>query len=155
MLLFGSATKIINAGCWIAMEFDGIFDFSRVEIFNRLGCCGDRMENLRITAADTLPANSSSFMGGGNLFASFTGPGTTGQSYIFTGSAKGSVLVCQMETNGNAINLAEIKPLTDSFFDNVVVNDDNNDIKNNRLELLKMFCNTFNNFVNFSKLEGI
>ena len=53
------------------------------------------------------------------------------------------------------INLAEIKPLTDSFFDNVVVNDDNNDIKNNRLELLKMFCNTFNNFVNFSKLEGI
>ena len=29
------------------------------------------------------------------------------------------------------------------------------DIKNNRLELLKMFCNTFNIFVNFSKLEGL
>ena len=45
--------------------------------------------------------------------------------------------------------------LTDSFFDNVVVNDENIDIKNNRLELLKMFCNTFNTFINFSKLEGI
>ena len=53
------------------------------------------------------------------------------------------------------IQMSEIKPLTDNFFDNVKVNDENNDIKNNRLELLKMFCNTFNNFINFSKLEGL
>ena len=52
------------------------------------------------------------------------------------------------------IQLSEIKSYTDSFFDNVVVNDGNNDIKNNRLELLKMFCKTFNNFIDFSKLEG-
>ncbi len=51
-------------------------------------------------------------------------------------------------------NFSEIKIYTDNFFDKVVVNDENNDIKNNRLELLKMFCNTFNNFMNFSKLEG-
>ena len=53
------------------------------------------------------------------------------------------------------IQLADTKPFTDSFFDNVKVNDENNDIKNNRLELLKMHCNTFNNFINFSKLEGL
>ena len=52
-------------------------------------------------------------------------------------------------------NLSEVKMFTDKFFDNVIVNDTNNDIKNNRLELLKMFCNTFNNFINFSKLEGV
>ena len=52
------------------------------------------------------------------------------------------------------LSLSEIKIFTDKFFDNVIVNDDNNDIKNNRLELLKMFCNIFNNFINFSKLEG-
>ena len=52
-------------------------------------------------------------------------------------------------------NLSELKPFTDNFFDNVVVNDENIDIKNNRLELLKMFCNTFNILVNFSKLEGL
>ena len=52
------------------------------------------------------------------------------------------------------IRLSETKQFTDNFFDNVVVNDENQDIKNNRLELLKMFCNTFNNFINFSKLEG-
>ena len=49
----------------------------------------------------------------------------------------------------------KLKSVTDSFFDNVVVNDENKDIKNNRIELLKMFCNTFNNFINFSKLEGL
>ncbi|MBD1172579.1 glycine--tRNA ligase subunit beta [Pelagibacterales bacterium SAG-MED05] len=53
------------------------------------------------------------------------------------------------------IRLSETKQFTDDFFDNVVVNDENQDIKNNRLELLKMFCNTFNNFINFSKLEGL
>ena len=52
-------------------------------------------------------------------------------------------------------NLSEMKMHTDNFFNNVKVNDDNEDLRNNRLELLKMFCNTFNNFINFSKLEGI
>jgi glycyl-tRNA synthetase beta chain len=53
------------------------------------------------------------------------------------------------------IRLSETKQIIDSFFENVVVNDENQDIKNNRLELLKMFCKTFNNFINFSKLEGL
>ena len=53
------------------------------------------------------------------------------------------------------LQMAETKTFTDNFFDKVKVNDENNDIKNNRLELLKMYCNTFNNFINFSKLEGL
>jgi len=51
--------------------------------------------------------------------------------------------------------LAEAKPTTDNFFDNVIVNDKNLDIKKNRLELLQMFCKTYNNFVDFSKVEGV
>ena len=50
--------------------------------------------------------------------------------------------------------LAEAKPITDNFFDNVIVNDENLDIKKNRLELLQMFCKTYNNFIDFSKVEG-
>ena len=53
------------------------------------------------------------------------------------------------------IKLSGTKEFTDNFFDNVVVNDENQDIKNNRLELLKMFCNTFDSFIDFSKLEGL
>ena len=50
--------------------------------------------------------------------------------------------------------LAEAKSTTDNFFDNVIVNDENSDIKKNRLELLLMFCKTYNNFIDFSKVEG-
>ena len=50
--------------------------------------------------------------------------------------------------------LAEAKLTTDNFFDNVIVNDENLDIKKNRLELLQMFCKTYNNFIDFSKMEG-
>jgi len=50
--------------------------------------------------------------------------------------------------------LAEAKPTTDNFFDNVIVNDENLDIKKNRLKLLQMFCETYNNFIDFSKVEG-
>ena len=47
------------------------------------------------------------------------------------------------------------KPATDIFFENVIVNDENSDIKKNRLELLQMFCKTYDNFIDFSKVEGV
>ena len=50
--------------------------------------------------------------------------------------------------------LSETKLSTDKFFNNVKVNDENKDLKNNRLELLQILCSTFNSFVDFSKLEG-
>ena len=50
--------------------------------------------------------------------------------------------------------LADAKLITDNFFDNVIVNDENLSIKKNRLELLRMFCNTYENFIYFSKIEG-
>ena len=51
--------------------------------------------------------------------------------------------------------LSDAKLITDNFFENVIVNDENSDIKKNRLELLQMFCKTYNNFIDFSKLEGV
>ncbi len=51
--------------------------------------------------------------------------------------------------------LAGAKVTTDNFFDNVIVNDENLDIKKNRLELLQLFCKTYNNFIDFSKVEGV
>ena len=50
--------------------------------------------------------------------------------------------------------LADAKKTTDDFFENVIVNDENSDIKKNRLELLQMFCKTYNHFIDFSKVEG-
>ncbi len=51
--------------------------------------------------------------------------------------------------------LASSKNEVDNFFDNVIVNDQDNVIKKNRLELLKMFCLTFDSYFNFSKIESV
>ena len=51
--------------------------------------------------------------------------------------------------------LGEAKLSTDNFFDKVIVNDENSDIKKNRLELLQMLCKTYDNFIDFSKVERI
>jgi len=51
--------------------------------------------------------------------------------------------------------LATIKNEVNEFFDNVIVNDEDELIKKNRLELLQMLCKTFDNYLNFSKVEGL
>ena len=51
--------------------------------------------------------------------------------------------------------MANSKIKTDEFFENVVVNNENESIKKNRLELLKMFCVTLDNFIDLSKIETI
>ena len=50
--------------------------------------------------------------------------------------------------------LSATKNDVNAFFDNVVVNDSDPIIKKNRLELLKMLCKSFENYSNFSKIEG-
>ena len=49
--------------------------------------------------------------------------------------------------------LASLKKEVENFFDNVIVNDNDVVIKKNRLELLKMLCNTFDKYFNFEKIE--
>jgi len=51
--------------------------------------------------------------------------------------------------------LASSKKEVTEFFDNVIVNDDDETLKKNRLELLQMLCKTFDNYFNFSKVESI
>ncbi|MDC1280152.1 glycine--tRNA ligase subunit beta, partial [Pelagibacteraceae bacterium] len=51
-------------------------------------------------------------------------------------------------------NLASAKKVIFEFFDNVKVNDEDVNIKKNRLELLLMLCRTFDNYINFSNIEA-
>ncbi len=52
------------------------------------------------------------------------------------------------------IELASSKKEVTDFFDNVTVNDENDAIRINRLGLLQMLCATFNNYLNFSKIDN-
>ncbi len=50
--------------------------------------------------------------------------------------------------------LASAKKPVFEFFDNIIVNDVDLTIRKNRLELLQMLCKTFENYINFSKIES-
>ena len=50
-------------------------------------------------------------------------------------------------------NLAGAKKAIIEFFDNVKVNDEDANIKKNRLELLQLLCRTFDNYIIFSNIE--
>ena len=49
--------------------------------------------------------------------------------------------------------LAGAKKEVFEFFDNVKVNEDNEDLRKNRLELINMLCKTFQKFMNFQLLK--
>jgi glycyl-tRNA synthetase beta chain len=51
--------------------------------------------------------------------------------------------------------LASSKKEIFDFFDNVIVNHEDESIKKNRLELLQMLCKTFDNYINFSSIESL
>ena len=52
-------------------------------------------------------------------------------------------------------NLKSTKGAIFDFFDNIIVNDNDKTIRKNRLELLQMLCKTFENYINFAKIESI
>ena len=52
------------------------------------------------------------------------------------------------------INLAISKKIIFDFFDNVIVNEEDQNLRKNRLELIQMLCKTFDNYTNFSILES-
>ena len=49
--------------------------------------------------------------------------------------------------------LTDSKKIVFDFFDNVIVNEEDQNIKKNRLELVQMLCKTFDNYVNFSLID--
>ena len=60
------------------------------------------------------------------------------------------------ENYENSLNiLASAKKEISDFFDNVIVNDEDEFVKKNRLELLQMLCKTFDNYINFSSVERL
>ena len=60
------------------------------------------------------------------------------------------------ENYENSLNiLASSKKEIFDFFDNVIVNDEDESVKKNRLELLQMLCKTFDNYIDFSSIESL
>ncbi len=51
------------------------------------------------------------------------------------------------------LKITELTEPIESFFQKLVINDNDKNVRQNRLKLLATLCNTVNNFANFSKIE--
>merc|ERR1712037_973948 len=117
---------------WIALDFGKTVVVERVEIFNRVACCGDRTENVDVHVTDELPTSGSELFSGthtddhddsegndseedeeeGTLFDHFAGPATNGQHIIISGQREmiGRYVIVQMKNGENSpLNLKEVQ----------------------------------------------
>ena len=74
-----------DATPWIAIDYDTRVIVERVEIFNRVDCCGGRTQNVDVRISDELPTSGSQMFSGGTLLGHFAGPATDGQHIIVSG----------------------------------------------------------------------
>ena len=70
---------------WFAIDYGKTVVVKRVEIFNRVGCCGDRTRNVDVRISDELPTSGSEMFSGGTLFGHFAGAAFNGQHIVITG----------------------------------------------------------------------
>ena len=70
---------------WIAVDYGTEVTVERVEIFNRLYCCGERTKNVDIRISNQLPTSGSQMFSGGIFFGHFSGPATDGQHITISG----------------------------------------------------------------------
>ena len=77
---------------------------------------------------------------------------------LFTNLSEKYQLIQELVEKGNFIkavqDLASLRPYVDQFFDKVVVNTDEADLRKNRLHLLAILRKTLHQVADFSKLEG-
>ena len=70
---------------WLAIDYRISVTVQRVELFNRIGCCGERTRNVDVRISDELPTSASQMFSGGTLLGHFAGPGTNGQHIVISG----------------------------------------------------------------------
>ena len=92
---------------WLALQYDGDVEFTKVVVHNRKEGYGERTKNMKIFACSGLPQSVSEYVAGCQEFATFQGPGQSGKAHTFEGTAVGKVLVIQMKTD--IVNLQEIE----------------------------------------------
>merc|ERR1712037_569889 len=123
---------------WIALDFGKTVLVNRVEIFNRVACCGDRTENVDVHVTDELPTSGSELFSGthsddhddseeddseedeedSTLFGHFAGPATNGQHIIISGQREmvGRYVIVQMNNGENSpLNLKEVQAFGRSY----------------------------------------
>merc|ERR1712013_253390 len=103
------ATKEENAP-WLAIDYGTDVLVERVEIFNRINCCGDRARNIDIYISNALPTSANEMYDeGGPRFGHYDGPGEDGEHIIISGPpTPGRYVIVQINFPTN-LNFEEVK----------------------------------------------
>jgi len=103
---------------WLAIDFGSqSVNVQRVEIFNRLGCCGDRTRGVHVIITEKLPIMSDSGwqITGSVLGTTFNGPAANGQRITISGNPgqeiSGRYVIVRMSNGGTPrhLNLKEVR----------------------------------------------
>ena len=78
---------------WIAIDYGTRVIVERVDIFNRVDCCGERTQNVDVRISDELPTSGSQMFSGGTLLGHFAGPGAIGQHIIISGEKQLLIII--------------------------------------------------------------
>jgi len=95
---------------WLALEFSGQVNVTRVDIYNRDDSFAARLKNVEVRLTEELQPLDQMYTGG-ELLGTFTGPGTTDQTIIkVEGKAPkiGRYVLIQMR-NRDCLNLYEVE----------------------------------------------
>ena len=100
---------------WIAIEYPGPTEVSKVEIVNAPGTDGERTKDCEVRMVDDITGiQASAMFTGGTLLGSFAGPGSGGETITFNppgrgvGVATGKYVLFQC-TTGTYLNVMEMK----------------------------------------------
>ena len=105
---------------WLALDYGGEVNVSRVVLINRNDSWAARTKNVNIRVSSTLPVSGREMFTGGQLLGLFEGPGTEGQRVEVTGGTQltGRYVVVQMNFSSaaNNLNLQEVTALSKGRF---------------------------------------
>ena len=109
------AVTLQEAAPWIAVEYPGPTEVSKVEIINAPGGDGQRTKDCEVRLVDDLTGiQGSAMFTGGTLLGSWAGPGAGGETFTINPPgrgffATGKFVLFQCATAGDHLNVMEIK----------------------------------------------
>ena len=111
---------------WLALEFAGPVEVTRVNIYNRgdeCGRCALRTKNVEVRLVDELPTSGYQMYTGGQLLGKFSGPGKKGEIIKVEGPVRTGRYVLVQMNNRDCLNLHEVEAFGRVLLDTTTTTD--------------------------------
>eukprot|EP00092_Neocalanus_flemingeri_P066723 GFUD01081324.1.p1 GENE.GFUD01081324.1~~GFUD01081324.1.p1 ORF type:complete len:513 (+),score=54.68 GFUD01081324.1:23-1540(+) len=99
---------------WITLDLGTSAKVSRITIFNRLDCCGERLKDVDVRISNDPPTTAKQPFKGGTSVGFFDGPGHQGEIITFEADTTGRYIVIIQNSEGkfnaaDQMNIAEVE----------------------------------------------